>query len=197
MKTVCVAFAVLALSGCALLAPAKPGAEKEVLSELPSGLPQRAPHAATVLVFPPETRPMYDTTQMAYTQIPFQMGYFVQYEWSETPSQMLHALLIKTLKETHYFSEVLTPPYPGRYTYSLHTEIAELLQDFTSQPPTLRLSLHLVLSDSAGNRVISTRDIALREPMQQGTPYAGVVAANHASAKALLEAVSFVLEKMP
>jgi cholesterol transport system auxiliary component len=108
---------------------------------------------------------------------------------------MLQPLLVRTLQNTHYFRAVLTPPYSGRYTYSLRTEILELMQDFTSEPATLQLSLRVRLSNDTANRIIATKEISLREPMQQKTPYAGVMAANDATAKALQKVTEFVLEK--
>jgi cholesterol transport system auxiliary component len=132
---------------------------------------------------------------MVYRDRPHQVAYFGQHEWAETPSQMLHPLVVKTLENTRYFRAVLTPPYTGRYTYALRTEILELTQDFTSQPATLLLSMRLQLTDAAAAHVIATKEISLREPMQQKTPYAGVAAANEATAKALQEVAVFVLEK--
>jgi cholesterol transport system auxiliary component len=190
-----VLIATLVVSGCALLAPAKVETSRDMLNKIPLELPQRKTSAATLLVFPPDTKPIYDTTQMAYTTQAYQLAYFSQHEWGGTPSQMLQPLLVKTLENTHAFNAVLTPPYPGRYRYALRTEILELTQDFTSEAATLQLSLRFQLSDGATNRVIATKEISLREPMQQKTPYAGVVAANDATAKALQELAKFVLEK--
>jgi len=186
----------VSVSSCALLSPAKIDIQKEVLSKMPLELPQQEAHAVTLLVFPPETKPIYDTTQMAYTTQAYQIAYFSQYEWGETPSQMLQPLLVKTLQNTHYFSAVLMPPYTGHYTYALRTEILELVQDFTSEPASVQLSLRLQLTDDTTHRLIGTKDISLREPMPQKTPYAGVVAANDATAKALQEVASFVLKNM-
>jgi cholesterol transport system auxiliary component len=90
---------------------------------------------------------------------------------------------------------VLTPPPVGRVSYTLRSEIVELLQDFTTQPATLRLGLHIELADDAAGRVIASKDIALREPMRQAAPEAGVAAANEALAKALQEVARFVLDK--
>jgi cholesterol transport system auxiliary component len=194
-RMIVVALSVPTASSCALLSPAKIETKKQVLNKIPPALPQQETRAITLLVFPPETKPIYDTTQMAYTIRPYQVAYFSRHEWSETPSRMLQPLLVRTLQNTHYFRAVLTPPYSGRYTYSLRTEILELTQDFTSEPATLQLSLRLQLSNDAANRVIATKEISLREPMQQRTPYAGVVAANDATAKALQKVAEFVLEK--
>lgn len=188
------ALVVSIVSSCALLSPAKIERQKDVLSRMPLELPQKKTHAATLLVFPPETQPIYDTTQMAYSIRPYQVAYFSEHEWGETPSQMLQPLLVRTLQNTHYFIAVLTPPYPGRYSYALRTEILEFTQDFTAEPATLLLSLRFRLSDGAENRVIAIKEILLREPVQQKTPNAGVEAANDATAKALQEVASFVLK---
>ncbi|TMH32826.1 MAG: ABC transporter [Betaproteobacteria bacterium] len=188
-------LAIPLLSNCALMSPPKTEPKKEVLSKLPPELPQQKSQAASVLVFPPETQAIYDTTQIAYAIEPYQVAYFSQHEWGETPSQMLQPLLVRTLQNTHRFNAVLTPPHAGRTTYALRTEIVELLQDFRSQPATVQLTLRIRLSDDAANRLIATRDISLREPMLQKTPEAGVAAANEATAKALLEVARFVLDK--
>lgn len=190
--------AVLALSlvpGCALLTAAPAEARKEVLNKMPPELPQRASNGAVLVVFPPQTRPIYDTTEMAYTTQPYEIAYFSQHEWAETPAQMLQPLLVRTLQNTHFFSAVLAPPYPGRYSYALRTEIRELIADFTSEPAALQLSLGFQLSEGATGRIVAAKDISIREPMQKRTPYAGVVAGNDATAKALLELARFVLEK--
>lgn len=187
-------LAVTGIAGCALLPQAESEMKTAVLDKMPGGLPHRDPQPVTVLVLTPEAKAAYDTTQMAYSLGPYQLAYFRYHQWAGTPSQMLQPLLLRTLEATGYFSAVLTPPYAGRYTYQLRTEIVEFTQDFASEPAALRLSLRLRLSDSAAERLVATREISLREPMQQRTPYAGVVAANDAMAKALQEMARFVLE---
>lgn len=185
-------FGLPSIPGCALVSPENIEIKKEVLSKIPSDPPRRKMHAATLLVLPPESQPIYDTVQMAYTVTPYELGYFSRHEWAEPPPQMLRALLIKTLEHSHYFNAVVTPPYSTRYSYALRTEILELTQDFTTEPATLRLALHFQLIDGASNRVVATREILMREPMQQKAPEAGVVAANDAIAKALQEVVQFL-----
>lgn len=190
---VLVAFALL--SGCAALLPQPPAEiHREVLDKLPSGVPQRNSRAAALLVLSPQSRPVYDTPQMAYMVRPHEIAFFAQHEWAETPAQMLQPLLVKTLQDTRFFSAVLSPPYAGRYGYALRTEIRELVADFTSEPAAVQLSLRVELTDRTAAPV-AVQEIAVREPMQARTPYAGVVAANEAAAKALLEIARFVLDK--
>jgi cholesterol transport system auxiliary component len=190
--------AVLAFSlvpGCALISAAPTETRKEVLNKMPTDVPRRSSRGAVLLVFPPQTRPIYDTTQMAYTIQPYEIAFFSQHEWAETPAQMLQPLLEKTLQDTRFFGAVLAPPYAGRYGYALRTEIRELIADFTSEPAALQLSLRFQLSDGAAGRIVAVKEISIREPMQRKTPYGGVVAANEALAKALLELARFVLDK--
>jgi len=182
-------------AGCAFLSPPDAEPTTAVLSKMPTEVPRRNSRPITLLVFPPETSPVYDTTQMAYTLRPYEVAYFSRHEWGQTPSRMLQPLLVRTLEATGYFTAVLTPPYAGRYSYALRTEILQLTQDFTSDPAALQLSLRVQLTDNATGRLVATKEISVREPMQQKTPYAGVVAANEATAKALQQVAAFVLEK--
>lgn len=189
------ALALSLMPGCSLLPPAAPEPRKEVLNKMPAELPQRASNGAVLLVFPPQTRPIYDTTEMAYSTQPYEIAYFRQHEWAETPAQMLQPLLVRTLQNTRFFSAVLGPPYSARYNYALRTEIRELTADFTSEPAAVRLSLRFQLSEGATDKIVAIKEVSIREPMREKTPYAGVVAGNDATAKALLELATFVLEK--
>ncbi len=182
-------------AGCALLSPPAPEDTTALLGKMPAEIPRRDPGALTLLVFPPDTSPVYDTAQMAYTVRPYEVAYFSRHRWGDTPPRMLQPLLLRTLERTGYLGAVVTPPYAGRYAYALRTEIVELVQDFTAEPPALRLSLRVRLSEGATDRLVATKEISLREPMHARTPYAGVVAANEAGAAALREVAAFVLDK--
>ena len=187
------AVAVMLISGCSLFAPIDNDMRVEVIDKLPLKLPQRETHAATLLILAPNSNPVYDTVRIAYRTQPYQIEYFGRHEWGATPAQMLLSLLARTMENTGYFHAVVTPPYFARYRYALRTEILELTQDFTSTPATLHLALRVQLIDGGSNRIIASKAITLYEPMQQETPYAGVVAANDATAQALRQVAGFVI----
>jgi cholesterol transport system auxiliary component len=189
-------FAAFLLQGCNVLSPIKDDTQVEMISKLPADLPRQPAHAATLLILPVAASPVYDTVRMAYTDKPYQVAYFSKHEWGATPAQMLQPLLETTMEHTGYFSAVVVPTYSGSYDYALKTEILELVQDFTATPAVLRLSLREQLIDGRSNRSISIREITLSEPMQDKTPYAGVVAANEATAKALQQTAGFVLDSL-
>jgi cholesterol transport system auxiliary component len=186
----------LALAGCAL-APAEPVPSSFLLDQLPQDVPHRPRAATTLLVFAPDARPSLDTTQMAYTLRPHHQAYFAHNQWAEAPPQMLQPLLLRTLEATGAFAAVVGPPHRTAATLGLRTEIVELVQDFSQDPPVLRLVLRVRLSDEAANRVLGTREIRSDEPMKRKTADAGVQAANEALARALRELAAFVLEKSP
>ena len=183
-------------SGCTLFSPLASDMRVEVIDKLPHHLPQREPHAATLLILPPNSNPVYDTIGIAYRTKPHQVDYFSRHQWGATPAQMLQPLLARTLENTHYFEAVLTPPYFGSYRYALRTEIIELIQDFTSSPAALHFTLRVQLIDGTSNQIISSTTVALYEPIQSETPYAGVVATNDAAAQALGQIAGFVLNNV-
>ncbi len=184
-----------AVASCGLLKPADVATKKEVLSAVPTDLPHGRARPATLLVFPPDAKPIYDTTQMAYMTRPFQVDYFAKNEWGEKPSRMMQELLVRTLESTRSFTAVVKPPHTEPYTYALKSEIVAFHQDFTTEPPVMRIAMRFELVSEKSDRVLATKELDVRQPMQEKTPYAGVVAANQASAKLLREVAGFVLEK--
>ena len=190
-----IALAASLLPGCSLLLPPKPEPVKAILSEVPNDLPHERRHAASLLILPPDTSPAYDTTRMAYSVKLYQIAYFRDNEWAETPAQMIQPLLVQTLQRTGLFRAILTPPETGRTDYTLRTNIVNLVQDYTVNPPVLRLAFRLQLLGASG-RLIAGREITVQETMRDATPYAGVIAANDAVGKALRIAAGFVLNSV-
>jgi cholesterol transport system auxiliary component len=187
----CVAF----FSGCSLFSPVNMDTRKNLLNDIPLDLPTEMTHSSSLLVQVFDTIPAYATTQMAYSTQAYQIAYFTKNEWAETPSQMIQPLIVQTLRNTHFFSEVLSPPYFGHHTFGLRVEILELKQDFSSEPAMLKLAMRISLSREATNQIVATEELSLAEPMTEKKPYAGVVAANEAMSKLLRELAKFVVEK--
>lgn len=193
----CTLLLAATLAGCALAPVAEAPVTHSLIDQLPDDLPRRAPSSYALLVHPPEARPAVDTLQMAYAPQPHQFAYYARNQWAETPPQMLQPLLVRSLAGTGAFTAVVTPPHAPGGTLGLRTEVTDLVQDYTQDPPVLRLTLRVRLSDERTQKVLGARDIAQREAMLQKSPAAGVAAANAAMAKALREIAQFVLEKMP
>ncbi len=186
---------LVCFSGCTLFVPVNVDTQRHVLDKIPLDVPSERTHSSTLLVLIPETMPAYATTQMAYSTQAFQIAYFSKNEWAETPAQMIQPLIVKTLRNTHYFSEVVSSPYFDRHTFALRIEIQEVKQDFPSEPATLQLAMRVSLSREATNQVVATKELSIREPMADRNPSAGVVAANDAVARLLRELAEFVVEK--
>jgi cholesterol transport system auxiliary component len=163
------------------------------LTKVPDDLPHERAHSATLLILPPEASPAYDTNRMAYTVRPYEIGYFRDNEWAETPAQMFDDLLVRTLRRLGYFKAVLSAPATERSSFRLQTTIVELLQDHTNKPPVLRLALRVQLFGAQG-QPIAEREIRRDQPLLEPNPYAGVTAANDATALALRDIAQFVLE---
>lgn len=190
-------LSVIMLSGCSLLSPVKSeNKETYVLNTTPNTVPEKKPKSISILVSLPDARPTYNTTQMAYTVRRYQVAYFTQNQWSETPPQMLQPLIVRTLQKTHLFHAVVTPPFMGRYDYTLSTDISMLQQDFTRVPARLEFKVQAQLIKSSNNQVIGTKEFSVSEPIRYKSPYSGVAAANRATAKILREIAEFIVSKV-
>jgi len=197
MRYTLIPLCMMTLAGCSFLSPVKTDtSNKYLLNKLPDYVPTKKTRAITLLVSMPETRPIFNTTQMAYTRNPYQISYFSQNQWAEAPVEMLQPLLVQTLQNTHHFKAIVTPPYVGLYNYTLNTQLLELVQDYTHRTPLLLMSVKAQIIKTSNNKVIATRQFSVTQPIPQVSPYGGVYAANQATAHILERIAEFCLEKI-
>lgn len=183
------------LSACSFLSPAKRNEpETYLINKVPAVTSGKKHGRGIILVSPPETRAVYNTTKMAYTVKPYQVAYFSKNEWAETPSQMLQPLLVQTLQNTHDFRSVVAPPYSGNFNYMLNTRLIELKQDFTRRTPVMIMSLNAQLFRVSDQQVIASKRFDSEVMIPSGTPYGGVFAANQATSRILEQIAKFCLE---
>jgi len=197
ISMIVIAITMFMVSSCSFLTPVKTDlSTKYILNRVPTYVPTKTTHIISLLVSVPEARPLYNTTQMAYSIKPYQIAYFSQNEWAETPPQMLHPLLIQTLQNTHYFRAIIAPPSTSRYDYMLNTQILELRQDFTHRTPMLFMSVRAQLFKMSTNQVIATKQFSIEQPIPQESPYGGVYAANQATEIILKQIALFCLKRI-
>lgn len=186
----------LCLEGC--LSPIKSGPDNAYLiNTTPTSTVKKIPHRSILMIMPMDTVPAYNTTQMAYTSKPYQLAYFAENRWADTPAQMITPLMVETLQNTNYFRAVITPPFVGRYDYTLSTQMLTLKQDFTQQPAVMRLVVRAQLNRVESGQLIANKQFNINVPLQQKSPYYGVVAANQATSTLLRELATFVTTHLP
>lgn len=143
----------------------------------------------------PESNAVYNTTDMAYTTEPYQVAYFANNGWAETPAKMLQPLIVQALQSTHYFKAIGTSIISTRYDMILTTQLLQLQQDFTNK--NVRSQVHLVLRaqliNAATGRVIAARQFSAVEAAPTNNPYGGVIAANRAASVVMEELAAFCL----
>lgn len=182
----------VAIAGCSLT-PVDVETRKALISQMPIGVAVSPPIDATLLVLPTTAAAAYDTAQMAYSSSTYELAYFARNEWAEKPARMLNGLIVRTIAATHRFRAVAVAPLASHAGYSLATELVELRQDFTVEPPAASIALHAELRDAKGH-TIASRELEAREPMAQRSPRAGAVAANAAAARILRDVAGFTIE---
>jgi cholesterol transport system auxiliary component len=161
-----------------------------VLAEVPA-VQTQAKHRAVILVLPPKTSVLYDTTKMIYTTRPYQLSYFSRHEWTAKPGEMLSPLIVETLQRTHYFKAVVTPPYLAEYEYALRTNVLMLRENFTSPTPYAEFALSAQLYFAENNQLIADQHWIARVPLTKVTPYEGARATNQAVAEVLEKLARF------
>lgn len=162
---------------------------------LSSEQPSHAQHkggAHTLLVNTVTANPGYNTSNIMYTEQPYQLNHFTTHSWIEPPAQLLTPLLVGSLQNSGCLRAVSASSYGGTTDFTLNTQLLTLRQEFDKNNSCVRISIQLTLVDNTSSRIVATRTIEMTMPAQQNTPYAGVVAANEGTQKILYKINAFV-----
>jgi len=143
----------------------------------------------------PQTRPGFDTPQMAYVQQPHELNYFVTSRWADTPARMLEPLLIQAMEQADSFRAVVQRPGAVPADIRLDTELIRLQQDFVTRPSRVQLTLRAQLIDVRGQKVLAVKQFDESENAASDNAYGGVTAANRAVQRMLDQLADFCVNE--
>ncbi|MHB0985106.1 MAG: ABC-type transport auxiliary lipoprotein family protein [Sulfuricella sp.] len=182
----------LALAGCTGLRPAETGAARTYLLEAQfDRAEQIRPIPITLVVSMPRAAAGYDTARMAYVRQPHLLEYFAKNRWADAPAKMLGPLLVRALEQRAGFRAVAPATGMVKGDIRLDTELILLQQDFSTSPSRLHLILRAQLVEEASRQVLATRVFEAYEDTPSDDPYGGVVGANRALPRLLVQIADF------
>ena len=145
-----------------------------------SRIPSDTSILPNMLVGVPEPAPGFESSQMAYIQIPHEVNYFALSQWVETPARMLRPLLVRRLEQSGIWRSVIPMPTSIRGDYRLDLTHVVLVQEFLQQPSHVRLEWRGQLVNLNDRQVIGTRNFVREEETLTEDAYGGVLAAQQA-----------------
>ena len=199
-RTPCRAFlvltSVLLLAGCTGLS-AQPVTSQTiyVLEAQRATKPAQVKRDIVLAVSEPQTRPGFDTPQIAYVQKPHELNYFVTSRWADTPARMLEPLLVQAMEQADSFRAVVQRPGAVPADVRLDTELIRLQHDFVTRPSRVQLTLRAQLIDVRGQRVLAVKQFDESENAASDNAYGGVTAANRAVQRMLDQLVDFCVNE--
>jgi cholesterol transport system auxiliary component len=187
----------MTLSACSVFSPVKSESPTTYLiTSTPYPAMNRKNNNVTLLVSAPEGNAIYNTSSIAYTTHPYQIGYFVKSAWAETPTQMLQPLIVRTLQRTHYFHQVGTSSSLNQYGYILNTHLIQLEQDFSRVPHVVHLVLRAEVINVSNNQILGSKEFTVDELITRNDTYTGVIATNHAVSRVLNQLANFTVKTL-
>lgn len=139
----------------------------------------------TLIINIPKAAAGFGTQRIMYTRARHQLEYFARNEWIDTPSKMLHPLMVSAIENTRTFNAVLSKQSALASDLRLESEVIKLVQNFNTKPSHVQFTLRATMIDSVTNQVIATREFDERVDAKSDNPIGGVVAANLAVNQAL------------
>lgn len=197
LRSLTLAIVFLSLSACSVFSPVKSESPiTYVINSAPYPATKKTNHHVNLLVNTPDGNSIYNTTSIAYTTHPYQIGYFVKSAWAEIPTQMLQPLIVQTLQRTHYFHQVGNNASLTQYNYILNTHLVKLEQDFAYIPHLLHFVLRAEVINSSSNQVLASKEFSVDEFITRNDTYSGVVATNRAVARVMGRLAHFTVKTL-
>jgi len=186
LSHITVLLSLVLLSGCGIVRENHDTIRSYVL-EMDGGdareksrIPSDVSILPNVLVGVPEPAPGFESSRMAYIQIPHEVNYFAISQWVETPARMLRPLLVRRLEQSGIWRSVIPMPTSIRGDYRLDLTHVVLVQEFLQQPSHVRLEWRVQLVNLNDRQVIGTRSFVREEKALTEDAYGGVLAAQQA-----------------
>lgn len=154
------------------------------------------PRTVTLLVTAPEAVAGHQTEQMLYVKKPYQIEAFAKNVWVSPPADMLYPLLVQSLQRSGYFYAVASGLYNVEADYRLDTQLLNLEQNFLKKPSVMDVTVKIVLTRTADNKVIASRIISQQITCPMDTPYGGVIAANKATHQLTAAVTNFAISNI-
>ncbi len=187
-------LALLLLAGCVSLS-APPGIQNIYVLDAQPVVPESAVKRDLVLaVNMPEARPGFETEQIVYFRQPYELNYFVNSRWTDTPARMLQPLLLQAVQRSGSFRAVVETGSAVPGDVRLDTDLIRLQHDFTTHPSRVQITLQAQLIDVRSNRVLAVQRFDDTENSSTEDAYGGVIAANRLVQRMLGKLAEFCVD---
>lgn len=178
---------VSVLTGCSLLAPSR--APDLKLFALRDDISPAVPAVGglTVSVSPLRSAAGFAGPRMAYVRNKYQLEYYTQSAWVESPAQMLAPLVVRAVARNGAFGASLLSGSVARSDLQLEAELVQLQQEFDSTPSRVRLTLRVALVSSESRKLLATRVFESVVDAASEDAAGGAAAANVATQQVLTD----------
>ena len=151
----------------------------------------------TLLISMPIAAPGFDTLALMYSNDGYELAYYTEAQWIDTPARMLLPLLVHRLETTRLFQTVLSDVIsPIHADLRLDTEILRMQHLRKTYPYPLRFVLRAQLVDLENRYVIATQVFKIETNAPSDSAEGGMFAAKDAVALMLKELEKFVREQL-
>ncbi len=150
----------------------------------------------TILITTPVAAPGYESSNMIYVMVPYQLRSYANHHWVSSPAQLLLPLLANHVRARGYFKGVVTSPFSGGTSYQLNTQLLVLQQEFLQPESVVRLTMQATLLSGVTGKMIASRVFEAVIPAKNNNPYGGVLATNKAANQVLTQIAYWTVTKI-
>jgi len=164
---------------------------------LPQSLEKKLdPNGPSLLIYPVQSNNLSNSTRIAYSLKKFEVSYYSQNVWIDTPAHLLTPLVISNMENSNLFGAVVRSGSSAITDLALYTELLTLIHEYEDDKSKILLSMRMQLIDLRKRNVIASETLNIEEVAISNDPYGAVVATNAAVNKLMPLMQKFVSQSI-
>ncbi|OGV26566.1 MAG: hypothetical protein A3F18_06225 [Legionellales bacterium RIFCSPHIGHO2_12_FULL_37_14] len=177
-QILCILSLIICLIGCSVETSAKYEYGLKCYSTTHS---YKQHKLSSLYISAPEAVAEFQTNEMLYSKVPYEITSFSKNSWSNPPAEMLYPLMLQSFQESRAFRVIASGTHAEISRFRLDTQLLELIQIFTKTSSSIHLTVKAMITDTTSARLIGSKVFKIVVPCPFNTPYGGASAANRAA----------------
>lgn len=149
-----------------------------------------------IYISAPEAVVGFQTNEMLYTKVPYEINSYSKNVWANPPAEMLYPLILQSFQESQAFRVVSSGTHAEITHFRLDIQLLEFMQIFSHKHSSIHLTMKAMITDTNTAKLLSTKVFKIIEPCPFNTPYGGVIAANSATKTLTYQLIQYTIKSI-
>ncbi len=150
------------------------------------------PTGPSIVIYPIKTSAVYNSPRIAYQLQKYDISYYAQNEWADTPGQLLLPVFLASMESSGLFHSTISISSSAISDLALDVELQKLIHEYDENDSKVRMIVRMQLIDLKRRNILASETLDLLEPAPSNDPLGAVKGTNQLVNQLIQASQSFV-----